>query len=125
MQAEFVEWCGSTMAGIHAACESGKGCVCGVCHVCAPVLYRCVGCVMSVHLYPIIVWGVSCLCTCTLSLCCLFTGLLGANFCQALLDMAGYKDPIARGLATAGEGGGLCTTAFGWMCVKGSSLGCC
>lgn len=40
------------------------------------------------------------------------TGLLGANCAQALLDAAGYKDPIARGLATAGAAHGLGTAAL-------------
>ena len=29
------------------------------------------------------------------------TGLVGANFVQAVLDKLGFKDPIARGIATA------------------------
>jgi len=40
------------------------------------------------------------------------TGLLGANFAQALLTRAGYSDPIARGLATAGAAHGLGTAAL-------------
>lgn len=40
------------------------------------------------------------------------TGLLGANFAQALLTAAGYTDPIARGLATAGAAHGLGTAAL-------------
>lgn len=40
------------------------------------------------------------------------TGLLGANCAQALLDFAGYRDPIARGLATAGAAHGLGTAAL-------------
>ena len=40
------------------------------------------------------------------------TGLLGANFAQALLTWAGYTDPIARGLATAGAAHGLGTAAL-------------
>ena len=40
------------------------------------------------------------------------TGLLGANFAQALLTKAGYADPIARGLATAGAAHGLGTAAL-------------
>jgi len=40
------------------------------------------------------------------------TGLLGANCAQALLDATGYKDPIARGLATAGAAHGLGTAAL-------------
>ena len=40
------------------------------------------------------------------------TGLLGANCAQALLDAAGYRDPIARGLATAGAAHGLGTAAL-------------
>ena len=40
------------------------------------------------------------------------TGLLGANFVQALLDLFRFKDPIARGLATAGSAHGLGTAAL-------------
>lgn len=29
------------------------------------------------------------------------TGLVGANFVQAVLDKLGFNDPIARGIATA------------------------
>lgn len=29
------------------------------------------------------------------------TGLIGANFVQAMLDKFGFNDPIARGIATA------------------------
>lgn len=29
------------------------------------------------------------------------TGLVGANFVQAVLDKLGFRDPIARGIATA------------------------
>jgi len=29
------------------------------------------------------------------------TGLVGANFVQATLDRLGFRDPIARGIATA------------------------
>ena len=40
------------------------------------------------------------------------TGLLGSNSVQLLLDKAGYRDPIARGLATAGASHGLGTAAL-------------
>ena len=40
------------------------------------------------------------------------TGLLGANFAQLLLNKFGFKDPIARGLATAGSAHGLGTAAL-------------
>mmetsp|Transcript_69755 Transcript_69755/g.220870 ORF Transcript_69755/g.220870 Transcript_69755/m.220870 type:complete len:102 (+) Transcript_69755:89-394(+) len=40
------------------------------------------------------------------------TGLLGANFAQTLLNKLGYKDPITRGLATAGSAHGLGTAAL-------------
>ena len=40
------------------------------------------------------------------------TGLLGANFVQALLDLFRFRDPIARGLATAGSAHGLGTAAL-------------
>ena len=40
------------------------------------------------------------------------TGLLGSNSVQLLLDKLGYKDPIARGLATAGASHGLGTAAL-------------
>eukprot|EP00897_Mesotaenium_endlicherianum_P002766 jgi/Mesen1/2517/ME000016S01863 len=40
------------------------------------------------------------------------TGLLGANFGQALMDRCGFKDPIARGLATACSSHGLGTAAL-------------
>jgi putative effector of murein hydrolase len=40
------------------------------------------------------------------------TGLLGANCAAALLDAGGYRDPIARGLATAGAAHGLGTAAL-------------
>ena len=40
------------------------------------------------------------------------TGVLGANFVQALLDVFRFKDPIARGLATAGSAHGLGTAAL-------------
>ena len=40
------------------------------------------------------------------------TGVLGANFVQALLDLFRFKDPIARGLATAGSAHGLGTAAL-------------
>lgn len=29
------------------------------------------------------------------------TGLIGANFAQVVMDKFGFKDPIARGMATA------------------------
>lgn len=29
------------------------------------------------------------------------TGLVGANFAQTVLDKLGFRDPIARGIATA------------------------
>lgn len=38
------------------------------------------------------------------------TGLVGANFVQAMLDRLGLYDPIARGLATASR----CVTFFPW-----------
>jgi len=40
------------------------------------------------------------------------TGLLGANFAQTMLDKMGIKDPITRGLATAGSSHGLGTAAL-------------
>ncbi|KAK9823111.1 hypothetical protein WJX72_000351 [[Myrmecia] bisecta] len=40
------------------------------------------------------------------------TGLVGANFCQILLNKFGYKDAIVRGLATAGSAHGLGTAAL-------------
>ena len=40
------------------------------------------------------------------------TGLLGANFAQTLLDKAGFRDPIVRGMATAGSSHGLGTAAL-------------
>ena len=40
------------------------------------------------------------------------TGVLGANFVQALLDLFRFRDPIARGLATAGSAHGLGTAAL-------------
>jgi len=40
------------------------------------------------------------------------TGLLGANIAQALLNKFGYKDPITRGMATAGSAHGLGTAAL-------------
>lgn len=40
------------------------------------------------------------------------TGLLGANFCRTLLDAFGFRDPITRGLATAGSAHGLGTAAL-------------
>ncbi|CAN6486520.1 unnamed protein product [Victoria cruziana] len=40
------------------------------------------------------------------------TGLVGANFVQAMLDRLGLYDPIARGLATASSAHGLGTAAL-------------
>ncbi|XP_031501513.1 plastidal glycolate/glycerate translocator 1, chloroplastic [Nymphaea colorata] len=40
------------------------------------------------------------------------TGLVGANFVQAMLDKLGLYDPIARGLATASSAHGLGTAAL-------------
>jgi len=40
------------------------------------------------------------------------TGLIGANFVQVLLDTFGYKDPIVRGISTAGSSHGLGTAAL-------------
>lgn len=40
------------------------------------------------------------------------TGLIGANFVQALMDNFGLNDPIARGLATASSAHGLGTAAL-------------
>ena len=40
------------------------------------------------------------------------TGLLGANCAQVLLSRAGFRDPITRGLATAGAAHGLGTAAL-------------
>eukprot|EP01023_Acetabularia_acetabulum_P003191 TRINITY_DN11348_c0_g2_i5.p2 TRINITY_DN11348_c0_g2~~TRINITY_DN11348_c0_g2_i5.p2 ORF type:complete len:312 (+),score=70.85 TRINITY_DN11348_c0_g2_i5:372-1307(+) len=40
------------------------------------------------------------------------TGLIGANFAQTLLDLFGFKDPIVRGLSTAGSAHGLGTAAL-------------
>ena len=40
------------------------------------------------------------------------TGLLGSNSVQLLLNRLGHKDPIARGLATAGASHGLGTAAL-------------
>eukprot|EP01025_Chloroclados_australasicus_P039922 TRINITY_DN41593_c0_g1_i1.p1 TRINITY_DN41593_c0_g1~~TRINITY_DN41593_c0_g1_i1.p1 ORF type:complete len:547 (-),score=82.51 TRINITY_DN41593_c0_g1_i1:281-1921(-) len=40
------------------------------------------------------------------------TGLIGANFAQTLLDIFGFKDPIVRGLSTAGSAHGLGTAAL-------------
>jgi len=40
------------------------------------------------------------------------TGLIGANFVQALLNRLGHKDPITRGCATAGSCHGLGTAAL-------------
>ena len=39
-------------------------------------------------------------------------GLLGANFCQRLLNAFGFKDPIVRGISTAGSAHGLGTAAL-------------
>ncbi|KZV25535.1 hypothetical protein F511_27520 [Dorcoceras hygrometricum] len=40
------------------------------------------------------------------------TGLVGANFVQATLDRLGFRDPIARGIATASSAHGLGTAAL-------------
>lgn len=40
------------------------------------------------------------------------TGLIGANFVQAMLDKFGFNDPIARGIATASSAHGLGTAAL-------------
>ena len=40
------------------------------------------------------------------------TGLIGANFCQRLLDAFGFKDPIVRGMSTAASAHGLGTAAL-------------
>lgn len=40
------------------------------------------------------------------------TGLLGSNSVQFLLDKFGHKDPITRGLSTAGASHGLGTAAL-------------
>lgn len=40
------------------------------------------------------------------------TGLVGANFVQALMDKLGLSDPIARGIATASSAHGLGTAAL-------------
>ena len=40
------------------------------------------------------------------------TGLIGANFCQRLLDSFGFKDPIVRGMSTAASAHGLGTAAL-------------
>ncbi|XP_075108671.1 plastidal glycolate/glycerate translocator 1, chloroplastic [Nicotiana tabacum] len=40
------------------------------------------------------------------------TGLVGANFVQAVLDKLGFNDPIARGIATASSAHGLGTAAL-------------
>ncbi|MED6206230.1 Plastidal glycolate/glycerate translocator 1, chloroplastic [Stylosanthes scabra] len=40
------------------------------------------------------------------------TGLVGANFVQATLDKLGFRDPIARGIATASSAHGLGTAAL-------------
>lgn len=50
------------------------------------------------------------------------TGLLGANFAQALLNRFGFSDPIARGLATAGSAHGLGTAALARKCAPCSLL---
>ena len=53
------------------------------------------------------------------------TGLLGANFAQLLLNRFGFKDPIARGLATAGSAHGLGTAALARKCAPSPYTGCC
>jgi putative effector of murein hydrolase len=45
------------------------------------------------------------------------TGLLGANYAQTLLNRFGFRDPIARGLATAGSAHGLGTAALARKCA--------
>ena len=40
------------------------------------------------------------------------SGLIGANFGAAILDMAGIKDPVARGLGIGAAAHGLGTAAF-------------
>jgi putative effector of murein hydrolase/putative effector of murein hydrolase LrgA (UPF0299 family) len=40
------------------------------------------------------------------------TGLTGANFAQVVMDKFGFKDPIARGMATAASAHGLGTAAL-------------
>ncbi|KAI0500353.1 hypothetical protein KFK09_018565 [Dendrobium nobile] len=40
------------------------------------------------------------------------TGLVGANFVQAVMDKLGFNDPIARGIATASSAHGLGTAAL-------------
>ncbi|GLT58475.1 hypothetical protein SLA2020_313650 [Shorea laevis] len=40
------------------------------------------------------------------------TGLIGANFVQAMLDKLQFRDPIARGIATASSAHGLGTAAL-------------
>ncbi|WCJ29044.1 Plastidal glycolate/glycerate translocator 1 chloroplastic [Euphorbia peplus] len=40
------------------------------------------------------------------------TGLVGANFVQATLNILGFRDPIARGIATASSAHGLGTAAL-------------
>ncbi|KAL8536446.1 hypothetical protein ACS0TY_011888 [Phlomoides rotata] len=40
------------------------------------------------------------------------TGLVGANFVQTVLDKLGFRDPIARGIATASSAHGLGTAAL-------------
>ncbi|KAK4486326.1 hypothetical protein RD792_008997 [Penstemon davidsonii] len=40
------------------------------------------------------------------------TGLVGANFVQSTLDKLGFRDPIARGIATASSAHGLGTAAL-------------
>ncbi|XP_059656939.1 plastidal glycolate/glycerate translocator 1, chloroplastic [Cornus florida] len=40
------------------------------------------------------------------------TGLVGANFVQAMLDKLNFRDPIARGIATASSAHGLGTAAL-------------
>ncbi|CAK9136057.1 unnamed protein product [Ilex paraguariensis] len=44
--------------------------------------------------------------------CVVLTGLVGANFVQAMLDKLGFNDPIARGIATASSAHGLGTAAL-------------
>jgi len=41
-----------------------------------------------------------------------FEGLVGASFCQPLLDKLGFKDPIVRGMSTAGAAHGLGTASL-------------
>jgi len=44
--------------------------------------------------------------------CVVLTGLLGASCAQAILDKMGQRDPIVRGMATAGSSHGLGTAAL-------------